>query len=67
MRSVENKNVPDKVSKLTTYNSVFLAPFDFFSRLFSMLDSDFFRTRLDRPKVFIEQPIWIEPATFPNL
>ena len=26
-----------------------------------------FRTRLDRPKLFIEQLIWIEPATFPKL
>ena len=36
-------------------------------RLFSILDSEFFRTRLDRPKLFIEELIWIDPATFPKL
>ena len=46
-------------------DSVFLGAFRIFSRLFSILDSDFFRTRLDRPKLFIEQLlnglVWIDP------
>ena len=32
-----------------------------------MLDSDFFLTRVGRPKLFIQRLIWIDPATFPKL